>query len=159
MTTLQQDLSAEWESLIKRECKDLAKAKLAFVSKNHEAPRIPGKKRPRSKSKPDFSGHSPAGRHIVFEAKSSLCETRFDFGLITDGQYRILKQAHQSGCISFIYFIDGARRRWVIPWRAVQETEIERFSLPLIEPNLVYQKRPGETWLATWKRLAEAGHV
>lgn len=154
MSTLQQQHSKIWESYIRKECRALQKGELAVVDKNWEAPRIPGEKRPRETSKPDFSGFRFDGRHVVFEAKATLSTTSFSFSLIVDHQAEHLATAKEYGAISFVYVLDGKRRKWVIPYQAILATE-GRKSFPF--DNDTYQKQRGETWLDTWARLEMRG--
>lgn len=153
MPSLQQEHSKIWERYIRQECRALRQADLAFVDKNWEAPRIPGKKRPRERSKPDFSGFLPGGRHVVFEAKATLLTTRLDFSAITDGQWDHLDKAFEHEACSFVYVLDGDRHKWVIPWLAILKAIPGRESFPF--DNAYYQKQVGETWLDTLIRLEE----
>ena len=162
----EKDVSAElarqhgalWEKDIRKQNRELRRAEMAFVGKNWEAPNIPGSHRKREASKPDFSGHLPCGRHVTFEAKASLNTTSFGFGQITKGQRQYLNSAYECGCISFVFILDGLRRRWLIPWGEVLRVEaVEgRASFPY-EEDSAFQKQRGETWLDCWQRLEKGG--
>lgn len=158
MPTKQQQHANLWESKIREECRDLRLGELASVDKNWEAPRIPDSSIPCQKSKTDFSGYAYDGRHIEFEAKATLTETRLPFDNIADHQETKLERAHEWGAISFIYALDGRRRRWVLPWPAVAFMQNHRSSFPFRD-GLAYQKDADakETWLDTWVRLEMAG--
>ncbi|MFU8803192.1 MAG: Holliday junction resolvase RecU [Bradymonadaceae bacterium] len=151
MTTLQQQHASLWERYIRQECHALKKADRALVDKNWEAPRIPGKKIPREKSKPDFSGVIKGGRHIVFEAKATLNKTSFPFSQISKGQEEHLEAAKAMGAVAFIYVLDGNRDKWVIPWITIQAFRLDRESFPL-NPQSPLKKEIGETWLDTLSR-------
>lgn len=146
MPTLQQQHAELWERYIREECKALERAGAAWVSKNWEAPRVPGKKMPRAKSKPDFSGFLADGRHVVFEAKATLSETSFGFDAISEHQREHLEAADNAGAMSFVYVLDGLRRKWVIPFATIRLCEATRGSFPFPQfPQM--EKRAGETWL------------
>lgn len=151
MTTLQQQHASLWERYIRQECHALHKAERAMVDKNWEAPRIPGKKIPREKSKPDFSGCLPGGRHVVFEAKATLNKTSFAFSLISEHQAFHLGRAEVMGSVAFVYVLDGNRDKWVIPWVVIRSVWTERGSFPF-SPLSPFKKQPGETWLDTLGR-------
>lgn len=154
MSTLQQQHGTLWETYIRKECKDLTSIGQAFVDKNWEAPRVPGKKIPREASKPDFSGFLSGGQHVVFEAKATMSKTSFPFSQITRGQAAHFDIAEKSGAIAFVYVLDGMRRKWVLPWSVVSEISENRASYPF-DPESPNLKIKGETWLDTLKRLGE----
>lgn len=140
-----------FETYIRKECRDLHRHDLALVQKNWEAPKVPGEEFRREKSKPDFSGFLPDSRHVIFEAKATESTTSFGFGQITDHQWQYLDRAHTAGSISFVYVLDGLRRKWVIPWARVLECDEYRSSFPFEFSDFI--KKRGETWLACWQRL------
>lgn len=156
--TLQQEHSKIWERYIRQECYALKKAGLAVISKNHEAPTVPGKHIPREKSKPDFSGFlAGAGNHIVFDAKATMSETSFSFHDIQDHQREHLRLAEEFSATSFLYVLDGLRRKWVLPLQIVRHWEEEgRSSYPFGEDS-PFEKRPGETFLDTLWRTGYLG--
>lgn len=154
MSTLQQQHGSLWETYVRKECKALEGAGQAFVDKNWEAPRVPGKKIPREASKPDFSGFLTGGRHVVFEAKATMSETSFPFAQITRGQAEYLHTAHENGALAFVYVLDKQRRKWVLPWSVFIELAEQRASYPF-DPESPHLKIKGETWLDTLKRLGE----
>lgn len=155
MSTKQQQHAKVWEGYIKKECRALKDAGLAFVEKNHEAPTIPGEDIPRAPSKPDFSGWLLGGRHVVFEAKATLSETSFSYHQIADHQWEHLDLADKAGAVAFVYVLDGRRRKWVLPWSHVLEWKDVRASFPFNEnpESRECQKHDGETWLDTLDRL------
>lgn len=164
LATLRDKHARRWESAIRKECFALQDAGTAFVDKNWEAPRLPGRHEKREASKPDFSGHLSCARHVVFEAKTSLHFTRFDFANISDGQRQYLDHAHACGAVAFIYLLDNYRRRWVLPWGEVLRRENvhgkSSFTLPesphFIESSDLKKKR-GETWLDAYRRIEMGG--
>lgn len=119
-----------WERHIRAECAELAEAGLAFVAKNWEAPKVRGKHVSIEASKPDFSGYLPGGRHVVFEAKSTLVETRFDLDLLADHQLDHLQRAVDHGALAFVYVLDGLGRKWVLTTEAILGAMIYRSSVP-----------------------------
>lgn len=164
--SLSQQNGARWEDYIRAECRALADAKLAFVGKNWEAPKVPGKHVRWETSKPDFSGHLPNGRHVAFEAKALLKPgTSFPFGNITAGQWEQLDRLHRpSGVqdvdgngISFLYVLNGPEEKWVIPWAQIVRVMTESRSFPLTAEHGELKKRGVETWLDTWNRLDAGG--
>lgn len=153
MSSKQRKHGARWESYIRRECKALREAHLAWVRKNWEAPDVPG--RPgvkREPSKPDFSGCVAGGKHVVFEAKATLSTTRFDLDRLATHQANHLDMVYRLGGIAFVYVLDGELSKWVLPWRTVLSFSEHRASVPFdeVEPC---RKVSGETWLDTLERL------
>ena len=149
---------ARWESNIRKQCFSLKNAKRALVSKNWEAPKIPGSHKKREKSKPDFSGCLPCGRHVVFEAKANFITTSLPFGQISEGQREHLSTASAWGAISFVFALDGKDRRWLIPWSELDHIEaVEDKSSFAYDEDSPFLKRRGETWLDTWERLEKGG--
>lgn len=154
MKTLQQVHGDLFESYVRREVRHLREQGLAQVDKNWEAPLVPGKAIPREASKPDFSGVvGQRGRHVVFEAKATLSKTSWPLAKLTDHQLEHLELASDLGAIAFVYVLDGARRKWVFPVEHIRG--LGRASAPFEGP---WEKKKGETWLDTWRRL-EVGHV
>ena len=162
LATIRQRHARRWEALIRKECKRLKKVEVAFVDKNWEAPKVPGQKIRVETSKPDFSGHLADGRHVVFEAKTTLHPTRFDFSNISKGQRQHLDYADTCGAMAFVYLLDNMRRRWVLPWWFVlsMESVCEKSSFPLPESphfntnDSSFQKKNKETWVDTYRRVS-----
>ena len=181
LSDLRRKNARRWEANIRRQCAHLKTRGRAFVDKNWEAPLIPGTNRPRETSKPDFSGHTDTGRHVVFEAKSQLFEeTRFDFSQISEGQREQLENAYEAGAISFVFLLDGygvtirstasadsMRRKWVIPFSEILRQENIEGNASFPYPGARhcsddayiehFKKRRGETWLDCWNRLESGG--
>lgn len=145
-----------WEDYILAECEELARLGEAFVSKNWEAPPVPGQHVKREASKPDFSGFTRRGRHIVFEAKATRSTTALPMSSIAAHQWEYLDDACYHGAMSFVYVLDGLERKWVFPWLDVLEWREVRASIPFIEGRPC-QKRDGETWLDVLLRLEAPG--
>ena len=106
----------QWEAYVGKECKEIEARGWGLISKNWEAPKLKGKHVNREKSKPDFSGVLPGGRHIVFECKATLEKSRFDHkALLTDHQREHLLKAHEYGALAGVYVLDGQQRKFWIP--------------------------------------------
>lgn len=154
-----------WENAIRKECHDLRRTERAFVDKNWEAPTVPGRHQKRETSKPDFSGHLTDARHVVFEAKTTLHPTRFDFDNISTGQREHLSSAHACGAAAFVYLLDNLRRRWVLPWGEVLRLEnvhgVASLALPesphFLDESEALKKLTAETWLDAYERLEREG--
>lgn len=146
----QQRNGKRWERYIVLECRALQKAGVAFVSKNFEAPKIPGSHVPREASKPDFSGFLFGGTHIVFEAKSTENKTSFGFALISRGQKKHLALAHKAGAVSFVYVLSGDDEKFVIPWKQIEDCEKKSLKFSDIDDC---KKVKGESFLATLARI------
>ena len=156
MSDLSRQHGKRWEQYVRRECSGLREAGLALVRKNWRAPEVPesGTRARIEPSKPDFSGVLRGGRHVVFEAKATLSDTSFSFSNITDHQWDHLDQADAAGAMSFLYLLDGERRKWVVPWWVVLELDDERSSYPF-DSYPRHRKRRGETWLDALQRLGQ----
>lgn len=161
--SLEKKHGKRWEKYIRKECDELRRRGVADVDKNWEAPTIPGGNVPREPSKPDFSGvlAEPAGRHVVFEAKSTLSETSFPFANIADHQAERLSTADAWGAVSFVYILDGQKRKWVVPWGEVERCRhvVDRKSFPFSGADWRFRKQDGETWLERWRKLEMEGLV
>lgn len=152
MSDLSRQNGARWEAYIRAECRALANADLAFVSKNWEAPKVRGSEMKWEPSKPDFSGFLCDGRHVVFEAKAMLSPHKsFPFSRIAQHQWDHLTRAHEAGAVAFLYLLRGDEK-WVIPWDHVIQWVDERASFPLTDCT-AYPKLLGETWLDTFERI------
>jgi len=134
---------AVWERYVVMECGELEKRGHAMVSKNWEAPPIPGTKKPRAKSKPDFSGCLRGGRHVVFEAKSTLEPARFDLANLAKHQRAHLVDAAFLGSVAFVYVVSGERRKYVIPLAVIESADAK--SVRFDAPGVV-EKLELETW-------------
>ena len=110
---------------------------------------------PRETSKPDFSGLLSCGRHVVFEAKATMSATSFPFGSLAEHQAAALHRAYRWGAVSFVYVLDGHQRRWVLPWKEIEKTKLQRESYPFDDAPT--RKREGETWLQAWERIEAQG--
>lgn len=154
-----QEHGALWEREIRKMCRALKKAHRADVDKNWEAPKVRGSHEKREKSKPDFSGTRPGGRHIVFEGKATLSKTSIQLSAVSPGQWERLELQHEWGAISFVYVLTGERTHWVIPFRRWVEIEAEgeRSSFSFVEESDAYRCGRGETWLDAWDRLEGEG--
>jgi recombination protein U len=177
MTDLARQLGQRWETYIRRENKMLLDHGRADVSKNWEAPKIPGKHARREKSKPDFSGFLLvgsrmdtvendlwSGQHVVFEAKSTLSKTSWPLSDLKDHQRERLNRANQTGAVAFVYLLSGERRKYVVPmdvyewWADTDSGSIPfpaRFNprgVPVLDP---YEKQRQETWLDTYIRVLD----
>jgi penicillin-binding protein-related factor A (putative recombinase) len=140
MKVKDQELGRLWERYIAQECAALERREEAWISKNHEAPTVPGKKIKRGKSKPDFSGFTADGRHIVFEAKV-ISNDLFPKSRLAKHQLEHLQTAADHGALAFVYVLHAEKRtRHIIP---IQRLEA---SYPLENWNA---KKEGETFLDT----------
>lgn len=157
MPSIQQQHASRWESHIRKQCRSLLKGRRALVDKNWEAPRVPGRQVKREKSKPDFSGlviSGPlAGRHVVFEAKATMEQSRFDFSLIQSHQAEHMELASIGGALSFCFVIDGQGGKWVLPWQWIQHQMNQGNASLQLSTCESGRCRPGETWLDTCERL------
>jgi recombination protein U len=141
-----------WERYIRIECGELKKQKRALVRKNWEAPRIPGKKIPREKSKPDFSGCLDTdGMHVAFEAKAVQSTTSFPLSQLEDHQREHLELVAELGGIAFVYVLDGNQQKWIIPIASLEL--LDRASVPFKNSVLAQCKLEGEIWLDTLERM------
>jgi penicillin-binding protein-related factor A (putative recombinase) len=137
---------AVWERYVVMECRELEKRGHSKVSKNWEAPPIPGTKKPRAKSKPDFSGCLRGGRHVVFEAKSTEEPERFDLKNLAKHQREHLLDAAFLGSVAFVYVVSRANRedrKYIIPVAVIESTETK--SVRFDAPGVV-EKLERETW-------------
>lgn len=116
----------QWEAYVRKECKEIEARGWGLISKNWEAPKVRGKHASREKSKPDFSGVLPNGRHIVFECKATLEKSRFDHKkLLTDHQREHLMTAHEYGALAGVYVLDGQQRKFWIPITSLMGISID----------------------------------
>ena len=150
---LSRQLGEVWERYIRVECDELDRRGDAFVSKNHEAPPVPGKKTKRAKSKPDFSGVIRGGRHVVFDAKSTLEYNRLDLKNIAKHQLEHLRRCDELGGIAFVYVLSGERRKFVV---SVSVIDAAKGASVRLDCDQVFEKMPGETWFDVVERWQNA---
>lgn len=153
--SLSQQHGEVWEAYIAKECAELERRGSALVSKNWEAPKVPGKQVKRSKSKPDYSGCIAGGRHVVFEAKATLEVDRFDLKNLRDHQLKHLTTAAQMGAIAFVYVLAGDQSKYIIPVSKILAAH--GCSSVRFNSGGIYAKRPGETWFDVVFELNGAG--
>lgn len=115
MSKLAKQHGDQWEAYVREECREIERRGLGQIGKNWEAPKVKGSHASRAKSKPDFSGVLPGGRHIVFECKATMERNRFDCDRVTEHQMEHLLTAHTYGALAFVYVLDGSQRKWVVP--------------------------------------------
>ena len=85
-----------------------------------------------SKSMPDFVGVCE-GEPLLFDAKSTKVETRFDLSNIAEHQYNSLKKWHEQGGISFlVIYFKSHGKIYYLPFESLRywTEEADRKSIP-----------------------------
>ena len=85
-----------------------------------------------SKSMPDFCGVYE-GQALLFDAKSTKIETRFDLSNVAEHQYKSMKRWHENGGISFLLVLFKSHGEiYYLPFESLRywTEEADRKSIP-----------------------------
>ena len=142
------DLGNTFEQYINKECKVLESEGSVFVSKNWEAPKKGGSFVSISTSKPDYSGFTADGKHVVFDAKATQNDF-FAVSSLSKHQYEHLKNAHEHNAFAFVYalhYSKDTQDKYVIPMWFVIDMKSKRKNRVKFELIQQFKKEPMTTF-------------
>lgn len=158
----------DWESTIEQQNDLLYARGRAYVHKSEEAIKVLSNRGdgklicvPDKKSQPDYKGTLSGGRTVVFEAKSTSHDTRFDFSRVKDHQRMYLRRHRSFGAAAFVFVAhQPSPMSWdwyVLPIDEdgviADVTDRKSFPFPDETRECPFYVRANELWLDTLQRV------